>query len=436
MNFFPRTTKKIEHTVTAQQQADIKARYILESIKSSTAFIEFTPQGTIVDANSNFLNAMGYRLTDIVGKHHKIFCEPAYSNSSEYRNFWERLAQGHAFTDKFQRFTKDNQAIWLEASYNPVKDEHGQIISIVKIATDITDYVLAADIQNGVVSALNRSSAVISFALDGTILDANENFLQTVQYSLQDIKGKHHKIFCSKELVASPEYTQLWRQLNSGQFVQGMFERRNAAGDVVWLEASYNPIFDNQGKLIRIVKFASNITDRIASVKNASEAVQSTVAETEQVSELAKGVLDDSVATMDEITANVENLATNISGLSNQSDQISDIVNTISSIADQTNLLALNAAIEAARAGDLGRGFAVVADEVRSLAARTSASTAEISEVVKNNQTMTTSLSQDIKLTQEKSEAGSALITQVDGVFREINAGMSGIVTAVENLSN
>ncbi|REL30008.1 methyl-accepting chemotaxis protein [Thalassotalea euphylliae] len=434
MNLFSKF-KKVEQEIAPQNQEDLKARNVLDSIKGSTAFIEFKHDGTIIDVNENFLNVVGYTRNEVLGKHHRIFCDRAYSQSSDYQSFWQKLSQGQSFTDKFKRITKNNQEVWLEASYIPVKGEQGQVDSIVKIASDITEFVERADTQNGVLSALDRSTATISFALDGTILEANDNFLQAMQYSLDEIKGKHHKIFCSKELTSSPECAEFWRKLNSGQFVQGMFERRTANGDVVWLEASYNPIFDNTGKLVRIVKFASDITARVANLKNASEAVQSTVVETEQVSEVAKEVLNDSVNIMDEITGNVENLAANITGLANQSDKISDIVNTISSIADQTNLLALNAAIEAARAGEMGRGFAVVADEVRSLAARTSASTAEISEVVKNNQTMTTSLNEDIQLTQEKSEAGAALIAQVDGVFKEINAGMQGIVSSVDNLS-
>ena len=434
MKLFSKFTK-VEQETIPQNPADRKARHILESIKRSTAFIEFTPDGTIIDANDNFLNVMGYKLNELVGKHHRIFCDKAYSQSRDYQAFWQKLAQGHACTDKFKRLTKSNQEVWLEASYNPVEDDEGNIQSIVKISTDITDFVDKSDTQDGVLSALDRSTATISFAPDGTILEANDNFLQAVQYRLDEVKGKHHKIFCSKELTASPDYAEFWRKLNNGQFVQGMFERITANGDVVWLEASYNPIFDNTGKLTSVVKFATDITERVANLKNASEAVQSTVVETEQVSEVAKEVLRDSVDIMDEITSNVEHLATNITGLANQSDKISDIVNTISSIADQTNLLALNAAIEAARAGEMGRGFAVVADEVRSLAARTSASTAEIAEVVKNNQTMTSSLNEDIQLTQQKSEAGAKLIAQVDGVFKEINAGMSGIVSSVDNLS-
>lgn len=420
---------------TAEQLADKKSTQILNAIKNSTAFIEFTPDGTILDANDNFLAAMGYHLEDIKGKHHRIFCDRSYSQSYEYKEFWNSLAAGKSFSDKFMRFTSSGQVIWIEASYNPVTNETGKVQSIVKIATDITDYVNKADVQNGILSALDRSTAIISFNLDGTIIEANDNFTQTVGYSLDQIVGKHHKMFCSAELANSTEYAQFWRQLNDGQFLQGLFERRDAYGNVLWLEASYNPIMDTNGNLIRVVKFASNVTERVNNVATASEAIQSTVTETEQVSEQAKSILHDTVTVMDDITENVQVLANNITGLSEQSEQISNIVSTISSIADQTNLLALNAAIEAARAGEQGRGFAVVADEVRQLAARTSSSTSEIAEVVKNNQSMTTTLSDHILSAQDKSKQGTELISNVDGVFREINTGMKGVVESVELLN-
>lgn len=424
----------IDNTPSPKQIEANKSHHILESLKNSVAFIAFTPDGTILDANTNFLNAVGYTLDEIEGKHHSIFCDKVYSQSNEYKQFWKNLASGQSMSDRFLRFTKDREPLWLEASYNAVKDDDGNITSVVKIASDITSFVEKSNVQNGILEALDRSTATISFNLDGTIIDANENFLNTTGYSLSDVQGQHHNIFCAQEFSISNEYKNFWRKLNNGEYVQGLFERRDAHGNVLWLEASYNPIVDEDGKLLRVIKFATDVTERITSIKNASEAVHSTVVETEQVSEQGKDVLARSVSIMNEISENVEIVAKDILATSEQSDKISNIVSTISAIADQTNLLALNAAIEAARAGEQGRGFAVVADEVRQLASRTSTSTSEISEVVKNNTILSSSLSKNILETQQKSQSGMELISQVDGIFIEINQGMTGVASAVDKL--
>ena len=430
MGFFSQKTI-VEKPPSQEQLTANKSHLILESLKNSVAFIEFTPDGTILDANSNFLTAVGYTLDEIKGQHHRIFCDKTYAQSNDYKNFWRQLATGQSLSGRFLRFTKAGVPLWLEASYNAVKNEAGEILSIIKIASDITEYVEKANIQQGILDALDRSAAVISFELDGTIIEANENFLKVAGYSLADIQGRHHKIFCPAELVSSSEYKQFWATLNRGEYLQGLFERRDAHGNVVWLEASYNPIVDENGTLIRIVKFATDVTEKMGNIMNASKAVNTTVTET---SEHGKRVLSQSVTIMDEITENVEVVAKDISALSEQSDKISNIVSTISAIADQTNLLALNAAIEAARAGEQGRGFAVVADEVRQLAARTSTSTSEIYSVVKDNTALSSALSNNIIATQEKAKTGRELITQVDGVFLEINHGMKEVGSAVGRL--
>ncbi|MDB4837612.1 PAS domain-containing methyl-accepting chemotaxis protein [Marinomonas sp.] len=426
--------KNIEVVPSQEQLEASKSHYILESLKGSVAFIEFSPNGTILNANENFLEIVGYSIEEIKGKHHSIFCDKKHIRTPEYSRFWRKLSSGESIKDRFLRFTKNNRPVWLEASYNAVKDDDGNISSVVKFATDITEFVTKSNIQNGVLNAIDTSTSIIAFELDGTIIEANHNFLQATGYTLSDVQGQHHKIFCAPELVNSNAYKDFWRKLNRGEYVKGLFERRDADGNVVWLEASYNPIADKSGKLIRIIKFASDVSDRVKNINNASDAVHSTAAETEQVSEQGKEVISKSVSIMDEISKTVEIVAKDISDINEQSDKINNIVNTISDIADQTNLLALNAAIEAARAGDLGRGFAVVADEVRQLAARTSASTAEISDVVKTNVTLSSVLSKNIVNTQKKARSGSELIYQVDGIFMEINQGMKSVGAAVDRL--
>jgi len=233
---------------------------IVEAISRSQAVIEFKLDGTILQANQNFLSVMGYTLAEIVGKHHSIFADPAYANSPDYRTFWDRLNRGEFVADKFKRIGKGGKEVWIQASYNPILDTNGKPVKVVKFATDITAAETARNEQNAKIDAIGRAQAVIEFKLDGTILHANENFLSVMGYSLGEIVGKHHSMFAEMAYANSPDYRAFWDRLNRGEFVADKFKRIGKGGKEVWIQASYNPLLDLNGKPFKVVKFATDIT--------------------------------------------------------------------------------------------------------------------------------------------------------------------------------
>ncbi len=224
------------------------------------ALIEFDLDGTILTANENFLKTVGYSLTEIQGKHHRMFCEPAVAASAEYREFWVRLARGEFYTGEYRRIGKNGREIWLQASYNPILDARGKPIKIIKFATDITEQKTRCAESEGKVRAIDRAQAVIEFQLDGTILTANENFLAATGFTLDEIRGRHHRMFCEADFIASAEYRDFWARLGRGEFASGEYRRVGKSGQEIWLQATYNPIFDASGKPVKVVKFASDIT--------------------------------------------------------------------------------------------------------------------------------------------------------------------------------
>jgi methyl-accepting chemotaxis protein len=251
---------KFATDVSAAKLQNAEFRGKIHAIDRAQAVIEFGLDGTVITANENFLQLFGYGLDEVVGKHHRIFCEPGYAGSPEYAAFWKKLGQGEYAAAEFKRLTKGGQAIWLQASYNPILDADGKPFKIVKFATDVT----AAKLQNaefqGKVQAIDRAQAVIEFELDGTVITANENFLRIFGYRLDEIAGKHHRVFCEPSYASSTDYAQFWQKLGRGEYESGEFKRIAKDGKEVWLQASYNPIFDIEGNALKIVKFASDIT--------------------------------------------------------------------------------------------------------------------------------------------------------------------------------
>ena len=432
----------------------------LAALYRSSAVIEFRMDGTIVSANGIFLKTMGYSREEVVGRHHSIFVDPAEHDGADYRAFWQGLNRGEACVARFRRIAKGGREVHLEASYNPIRGRGGKLVGVIKLATDITKEKTRHAELKGKIEAISRSQAVIEFKLDGTILDANDNFLSVMGYGLDEIVGKHHSLFVEAGHGASAEYAAFWDRLRDGRVQAAQFERVGKGGQRVWIEASYNPIFDANGRPVKIVKFATDITQRKlqnaalanqfeSQVKTTVEAVASSAvamrrtaealaevaghtseqsgaasAATEQlgvsVSEIARQMEFATRAT-GEASSAARNSETMVGDLLAAAEKIGAVSQLIAAIANQTNLLALNATIEAARAGDAGKGFAVVAGEVKTLAAQTAKATDEIEMQVRG--------------VQESSAATASAIRQISGAVSqvsEIGISVSGAVEQQE----
>ncbi len=411
----------ITQDITEAKLSRLDAAGKLGAIDRAQAVIEFDLKGHVLNANANFLNLMGYRLEEVLGQHRRLFVEGEYAGSTEYQSFWERLARGEYCTGEYKRIGRDGKEVWIHATYNPILDPRGNPVKVVKFASDVTDAKLHSAEFQAKVSAIGLGQAVIEFDLEGRILTANRNFLAAMGYTLREIEGQHHSLFCTGDYTQSEEYRDFWLRLGEGQHISGRFHRIGKYNRDVWIQASYNPILDLNGQVMKVVKYAYDVTKEVqleqritAKATEMSGSVRSLVESIRNIAENSGVASSMAMETSTAARAGFEAVQQSIAAIDriqSSSSRVSEIVRVISEIANQTNLLAFNAAIEAARAGQQGVGFSVVAAEVRKLAERSSTAAQEIARLIDES---TLNVQQGAEVSRSAARSFEGILTAVE----------------------
>ena len=401
------------------------------ALDRAQAVIEFALDGTIITANQNFCDAMGYRLAEIEGKHHRVFCDPQLAQSQEYADFWERLGTGQFEGGEYKRLKKNGQEIWLQATYNPIFDAEGRPFKVVKFASDVSETKLRNAEIEARINAVDASQAVIEFDLEGTVLAANENFLRTMGYSLRQITGQHHSMFCSDDYKQSQEYRDFWLRLGRGESVAGRFHRKGNYGRDVYIQATYTPVLDLSGTPFKVVKYAFDITEQVEKEKKVAQGardmtatVRNLASSIDEISRSSRTATDLAQETSGNAEQGVEALRASLEAIGliqKSSTSIGEIVRVMGEIANQTNLLAFNASIEAARAGEHGVGFSIVAGEVRKLAERSSEAAQQIGKLIEES--------------AERVDQGSEVSKRAEGAFERIASSVARTNEAIRTIS-
>ena len=395
--------------------ADRKLRGIVDAINRSQAMIEFALDGVILDANANFLATLGYTLEEIKGQHHSMFVDPAYRGSPEYRLFWEKLGRGEYDAGQYKRIGKGGKEIWIQASYNPIMGPSGKLVSVVKYATDITEQVIKNADFTGQIEAVNKAQAVIEFTLDGKVLRANENFLNTVGYGAAELVGQHHSLFVDVAYRQSPEYRMFWDKLGRGEYDAGQYKRIGKGGKEVWIQASYNPIIGPDGKPFKVVKYATDITAQV----KAAEVLQAAVAQTQDVVTAAKENDLRHRIPMEGKTGEIAQLCEGVNGLL---DTMSSMIGEVSETAQTLTTAARE-----------------IATGNTDLSQRTEEQAASLEETAASMEELTATVRQNAENAQQANKlASSASDVAVKGgsVVAEVVQTMDGITQASRKIAD
>jgi len=430
---------KLKKEIQQLREELMAIEQVKSSLDSEMLVLQLDPQGRIEQVNGNFESEMLYRAEQLIGRNIEEIVPAHVKKLDFYQRMKNAITRGEHLNGAFRLLRGNGEEAWLRSILQPVKTVDGRIRHFSMHSSDLTRTIETSREHESLIKALMRSTAVIEFNLDGEVLNANDRFLQTVGYSLEQVRGKHHRMFCDPAEVNSTAYQAFWDRLRQGEYVADRFKRIDAHGRTIWLEASYNPIFDAHDVLYKVVKFATVITDQVnqeLAVAQAADIAYNTSLETDSSARKATDVVTQTVDVMRGLEGSMQDAADGIQALDRQSKVIGAIIKTISDIAGQTNLLALNAAIEAARAGEQGRGFAVVADEVRQLASRTSSATEEIAKVVQQNEQLAQAAVDIIDTSKRQAEQGLALAADTGGVIVEIQEGAKKVVDAVGQFSS